>query len=182
MSSDWFDSYKITSPLVKITKASEKSNERLVDGLVEKDTIKDTINLLLRNELTVFEEMKAHTKHFGTNLFENEVNRLEAQIKLNLARVERSEMGTRQESVEMDGGWNPLFKYTDLQGFTQIGGLLPYYFTAKSAKIAKDSVALALFAAQYHIKIIFQLSPAVNRHNIHFAPRTAEYPCIHKAP
>ena len=29
-------------------------------------------------------------------------------------------------------------------GFTQIGGLLPFYFTAKSAKIAKDSVGLAL--------------------------------------
>ncbi len=77
------DFYKVTSPLVKITKASEKSNDRLVDGLVEKDTI----NLLSHNEHTVFEAMKAHTKHFGTNLFENEVNRLEAQIKLNLARV-----------------------------------------------------------------------------------------------
>ena len=62
VSSDWFDSYKITSSLVKITEASEKSSGRLVGGLVVNDTINytinDTTNLLSGNERTVFEEMR----------------------------------------------------------------------------------------------------------------------------
>ena len=60
------DFYKVTSPLVKITevseenrgKTSEKSSGRLVDGLVENDTI----NLLSDNERTVFEEMRMHSE------------------------------------------------------------------------------------------------------------------------
>ena len=68
------DFYKVASPLVKITeasektrektseenrgKASEKSSGRLIGGLVENDTI----NLLSDNERTVFEEIQAHPK------------------------------------------------------------------------------------------------------------------------
>jgi len=44
--------------LVKVGEVSEKTR----DGLVEKDTIKDTINLLSGNERTVFDEMQAQIK------------------------------------------------------------------------------------------------------------------------
>ena len=43
--------------LVKVGKVLEKTR----DGLVEKYTIKDTINLLLGNERTVFDEIQAQT-------------------------------------------------------------------------------------------------------------------------
>ena len=43
--------------LVKVGEVLEKTR----DGLVEKDTIKDTINLLLGNERTVFDEIQAQT-------------------------------------------------------------------------------------------------------------------------
>ncbi|HJH28285.1 MAG TPA: MarR family transcriptional regulator [Methanosarcinaceae archaeon] len=64
------DFYKITSPLVNITEASEKSSGRLVGGLVENDTINDTINSLSDNERTVFEEMQAHPKVTANELSE----------------------------------------------------------------------------------------------------------------
>ena len=68
------DFYKVTSPLAKITEASEKTREknsgRLVGGLVENDTINDTINLLSDNERTVFEEMQAHPEIIANELLE----------------------------------------------------------------------------------------------------------------
>ena len=62
VSSNSFDFYKITSPLVKIIEVSEKSSGRLVDGVVVNDTISDTTNLLLDNERTVFDGMQAQIK------------------------------------------------------------------------------------------------------------------------
>ena len=63
VSSDSFDIYKITSPLVKINGISEKSSGRFVGGLVVNDTISDTISdtiiLLSDNEHTVFDGMQA---------------------------------------------------------------------------------------------------------------------------
>ena len=59
MSSDSFDFYKITSPLVKIIEVLEKRSGRLVGGVVVNDTISDTIYLLSDNERTVFDEMQA---------------------------------------------------------------------------------------------------------------------------
>ena len=44
--------------LVKVGEVSEKTR----DELVEKETIKDTINLLSDNERTVFDEMQAQIK------------------------------------------------------------------------------------------------------------------------
>ena len=44
VSSDSFDFYKITSPLVKINGVSEKSSGRFVGGLIVNGTISDTIN------------------------------------------------------------------------------------------------------------------------------------------
>ena len=58
VSSDSFDIYKITSPLVKINEVSEKSSARFVGGLVVNDTISDTTNLLSDNECTVFDKMQ----------------------------------------------------------------------------------------------------------------------------
>jgi len=60
------DFYKIASPLVKITKASEKTMEKVGEKGVEKDTI----NLLSDNERTVFEEMQAHPKVTANELSE----------------------------------------------------------------------------------------------------------------
>ena len=60
------DFYKVTSPLVKITEASEKTREKVG----EKNTINDTINLLSDNERTVFEEMQAHPKVTANELSE----------------------------------------------------------------------------------------------------------------
>lgn len=72
------DFYKVTSPLVKITKASEKTSEKssgrlvggLVDGLVDRLVENDTINSLSDNECTVFEEMQAHPKVTANELSE----------------------------------------------------------------------------------------------------------------
>ena len=60
--SEGVDFYKVTPPLVKITEASEKNSGRLVGGLVENDTISDTINLLSDNERTVFDEMRMRSE------------------------------------------------------------------------------------------------------------------------
>ena len=60
------DFYKVTSPLVKITEASEKTREKVG----EKNTINDIINLLSNNERTVFEEMQAHPKVTANELSE----------------------------------------------------------------------------------------------------------------
>ena len=66
VSSDSFDFYKITSPLVKIIEVLEKSSGRLVGGVVVNDTINDTINLLSDNERIVFYEMQAQiTRNFA---------------------------------------------------------------------------------------------------------------------
>lgn len=62
VTSNSFDLYKFTSPLVKINGVSEKSTGRFVGGLVVNDTISDTINLLSDNERTIFDEMQAHIK------------------------------------------------------------------------------------------------------------------------
>lgn len=56
------DFYKVASPLVKITEASEKTREKVGERIGEKDTTNDTINLLSDNERTVFEEMQAQIK------------------------------------------------------------------------------------------------------------------------
>ena len=80
------DFYKVKSPLVKITEASEenrgkiseKNNGRLVDelvdglvdGLVDRLVENDTINSLSDNERTVFEEMQAHPKVTANELSE----------------------------------------------------------------------------------------------------------------
>ena len=62
VSSDSFDIYKITSPLVKINGVSEKSSGRFVGGLIVNDTVSDTIILLSDNERTVFDGMQAQIK------------------------------------------------------------------------------------------------------------------------
>ena len=74
VSSDSFDIYKITSPLVKIIEVSEKSSGRFVGGVVVNDTMGDTIcdttnntindttNLLSDNERIVFDEMQVQIK------------------------------------------------------------------------------------------------------------------------
>jgi len=64
------DFYKVTSPLVKITEASEKSSGRLVGGLVDGLVENDTINSLSDNECMVFEEMQAHPKVTANELSE----------------------------------------------------------------------------------------------------------------
>ena len=64
------DFYKVKSPLVKITEASEenrgniseKNSGRLVDELVDGVGENDTINSLSDNERTVFEEMRMHSE------------------------------------------------------------------------------------------------------------------------
>lgn len=66
VTSEGFDFYKVTSPLVKIIEASEKTREKVG----EKNTIKDTINSLSDNERTVFEEMQAHPKVTANELSE----------------------------------------------------------------------------------------------------------------
>jgi len=66
VSSDSFDIYKITFPLVKINGVSEKSSDRFVGGLVVNNTISDTINdttnLLSDNERTIFDGMQVQIK------------------------------------------------------------------------------------------------------------------------
>ena len=72
------DFYKVKSPLVKITEASEenrgkiseKNSGRLVDELVDRLVENDTINLLSDNERTVFDEMQAHPKVTANELSE----------------------------------------------------------------------------------------------------------------
>ncbi|HJH31536.1 MAG TPA: MarR family transcriptional regulator, partial [Methanosarcinaceae archaeon] len=72
------DFYKVTSPLVKITEASEenrgeiseKNSGRLVDGLVDGLVETDTINLLPDNERTVFDEMQSNPKVTANELSE----------------------------------------------------------------------------------------------------------------
>ena len=76
------DFYKVKSPLVKITEASEENRgkiseknsgrlvDELVDGLVDRLVENDTINLLSDNERTVFEEMQAHPKVTANELSE----------------------------------------------------------------------------------------------------------------
>lgn len=62
VSSDSFDIYKITFPLVKINGVSEKSSDRFVGGLVVNNTINDTTNLLSDNERTIFDGMQVQIK------------------------------------------------------------------------------------------------------------------------
>lgn len=70
VTSNSFDISKITSPLVKIIKVSEKSSGRLVGGVVVDDTISDTIcntindttNLLSDNERIVSDGIQAQIK------------------------------------------------------------------------------------------------------------------------
>jgi hypothetical protein len=62
VSSDSFDIYKITSPLVKIIEVSDSNSGRFVGGVVVNDTINDTINLLSDNEHTGFDGVQMQIK------------------------------------------------------------------------------------------------------------------------
>ena len=68
VSSDSFNLYKITSPLVKINGVSVKSSGRFVGGLMVSDTICDTINLLFDKGCTAFDEVQAQIKFSLTGL------------------------------------------------------------------------------------------------------------------